>query len=121
MRAGTKKEKGRMIISEKEFDKQVVESRLPVIVIFYSEWSGISHLMDPIFTRLGEVYGGQISFVKIDIEQNLRLKESFGIYELPTIVFFKKGQIKDVLLGITSEKELVPRILNLLRNNNKNI
>jgi len=95
------------------FNKEVLESDQPVIVKFCSDWSGSCHIMGLILKRISAVYKKHIKFYCLDIDQNKALKESFGIKVVPTIIIFNKGEIIDVILGITSEKEIESRIIKI--------
>lgn len=78
--------------NSQQFEKDVLQSNLPVILDFYSEDCAPCEALAPIFERLAEKYGHLMRFVKILRQQNRPLAEKYGVKSSPTILFFKNGQ-----------------------------
>lgn len=100
--------------TEASFKKDVLETRGISVVKFYADWSGTSQMMMPAFEQVAESYKGSASFFKVDIDSNPVLKESYGVMELPTILFFQNGNIIDHVSGMISRNALIAKMENSL-------
>ena len=75
----------------------------PLVVDFWATWCGPCRIVSPIMTKLAEKYDGQITVGKCDVEDNEDLAAEFGIRNIPTILFFKGGEIVNKIVGAQSE------------------
>jgi thioredoxin len=78
----------------------------PLVVDFWATWCGPCRMISPIISKLAEKYDGKIVVGKCDVEENDELAEEFGIRNIPTILFFKGGQIANKVVGAQSESKL---------------
>ena len=78
----------------------------PLVVDFWATWCGPCRMISPIISKLAEKYDGKIVVGKCDVEENDELAEEFGIRNIPTILFFKGGQIVNKVVGAQSEAKL---------------
>lgn len=85
-----------------KFQSEVVGSKLPVVVDFYADWCGPCKMVAPIMEQLSKEYAGRAKFVKIDTDENQRLAAQFGIMSIPTVMFFSKGKVEDIVVGAAS-------------------
>ena len=72
---------------------------LPLVVDFWATWCGTCRMVAPIISELAEKYDGKIVVGKCDVEENEDLAAEFGIRNIPTILFFKNGEVVDKLIG----------------------
>ena len=86
-------------IEGSRFQDEVVKSSIPVLVDFYADWCGPCKMMDPVINILSKEYQGRVKFVKIDTDLNQELAMQFGIMSIPTMMFFSKGKVEDILIG----------------------
>ncbi len=87
----------------------------PVAVIdFWATWCGPCRRVAPIMEELAEEYAGRVAIAKCDIEENDELAEQFQIMSVPTILFFKNGQLADKLVGAAPKDDIKKRIDALL-------
>ena len=100
--------------TESSFKKDVLETRGITVVKFFADWSGTSQMMMPAFEQIAESYKSSANFFKVDIEANPVLKETYGVMELPTILFFQNGNIIDHVSGIISRNALIAKMENSL-------
>ena len=89
-------------ISKENFEN-LKNGNLPLVVDFWATWCGPCRMISPIISKLAEKYDGKIIVGKCDVEENDDLAEEFGIRNIPTILFFKGGEIVDKIVGAQSE------------------
>ena len=82
-----------------KFQAEVVRSELPVVVDFYADWCGPCKIIAPVLEQLSKEYKGKAKFVKIDTDDNQELAGQFGIMSIPTVMFFSKGRVEDIVIG----------------------
>lgn len=97
-------------ISQDQFQSEVLESDLPVVVDFMAPWCGPCRMIAPAIHRLAEEYAGRVKFVEVDTDQQAALAASYGVQKIPNLTFFKDGQIVDQLVGFLSEGQIVARV-----------
>ncbi len=93
-------------VTDAEFEQEVLEADLPVLVDFWAEWCGPCHHIAPILEKLAEEYYGKIKFVKVNTEENFETPESYGILSLPTLLVFKEGQQAGRITGAQLKSDL---------------
>jgi len=82
-----------------KFQTEVVRSDLPVVVDFYADWCGPCKIIAPVLEQLSKEYKGKAKFVKINTDDNQELAGQFGIMSIPTVMFFSKGKVEDIVIG----------------------
>ena len=82
-----------------EFQEEVVRSDLPVLVDFYADWCGPCRAIAPAIEQLSKEYAGRVKFVKVNTDENQELASGFGIMSIPTVMFFSKGKVEDMVVG----------------------
>ena len=86
----------------------------PLVVDFWATWCGPCRMVAPIIAELAEAYDGKITVGKCDVEDNEDLAQEFGIRNIPTILFFKGGQVVDKIVGAQSKAKLEEKFQALL-------
>ena len=86
-------------IQGSKFQEEVVNWSQPVVVDFYADWCGPCKVIEPVIHKLSEEYQGRVKFVKIDTDANQELAMQFGIMSIPTVMFFSKGKVEDIVIG----------------------
>ena len=87
---------------------------LPLVVDFWATWCGPCRMVSPIISELAEVYDGKVVVAKCDVEENEDLAAEFGIRNIPTILFFKGGEVVNKLVGAQSRAKIQEAIDQLL-------
>jgi thioredoxin 1 len=87
---------------------------LPLVVDFWATWCGPCRMVAPIITELAEEYDGKLVVGKCDVEENEDLAAEFGIRNIPTILFFKQGEVVDKVIGAQSKASLDAKFKTLL-------
>jgi thioredoxin 1 len=93
-------------ITEKNFQTEVLQSSTPVLLDFSATWCGPCKMLEPILGELAGEYDGRVRFAKVDIDQEQTLAAQFHISAVPTLLFFKGGQVVDQRRGLKSKAEL---------------
>lgn len=101
-------------ISKDNFQQEVIESMRLSLVQFKREWSGGSHIIEPVFNDLAKSYNGVVNFYTVDIEKEVGLANEYGVIEMPTILFFKAGRVIDHAIGLTPKNVLISKIENVI-------
>ena len=86
----------------------------PLVVDFWATWCGPCRMVGPVISKLAEKYDGKIVVGKCDVEDNEDLASEFGIRNIPTILFFKGGEVVDEVVGAQSEAKLDEKFQTLL-------
>lgn len=93
-------------VGESEFKAEVLESGLPVVVDFFTEWCAPCKAIAPALEELSETHVGKVRFVKVDIDDEPTLAESCGVRSVPTLMVFKDGKVVDQRTGGASKSAL---------------
>ncbi len=92
---------------EKNFQEQVLDSKVPVLVDFWATWCGPCRMQGSILERLDqEITAEQALIVKIDVDQNPELASQFNVSSIPTLLVFKNGVVTYTQIGVRQEAEL---------------
>lgn len=100
--------------TSENFINEVINSDIPVLVDFYADWCGPCQMMMPIVEEMAEKYEGKIKIGKVNTDMQSGLASQYGIVSIPTFLFFKKGQIIDVVTGVISRDRLVKMLDSLV-------
>lgn len=97
-----------------DFDKEVLQSSQPVLVDFSATWCGPCQMMGPVMEKLAGDFEGKAKVAKVDIDENSDLAMKYNIMSVPSMLFFKDGQIKDQVVGAVPAEHLSEKLNNLL-------
>ncbi len=101
-------------ITDATFESLVLKSDKPVIVDFWAVWCGPCRMVGPIVEEIGAEYEGKASVGKVDVDHNPETARKYGIRNIPTILFFKDGEIVDKQVGAVPKQKLVEKLEALL-------
>ena len=87
---------------------------LPLVVDFWATWCGPCRMVAPIIEELAKKYEGQVVIGKCDVEENEDLTGEFGIRNIPTILFFKNGEVVDKVIGAQPKEKIEEKIKALI-------
>ena len=103
-----------LIINESNFEELVLKSDKPVLIDFWAEWCGPCRMIAPYVEQLATEYEGKAVVGKIDIEESTDITNKYGIRNIPTLLFFKGGEVVDKQVGMTSKATLAEKLNALL-------
>ena len=98
------------VFTDANFDDEVIQSDIPVLVDFWAEWCMPCKMVAPTIEALAGEYAGKVKIGKVDTDSNRDAAVKFGINAIPTIILFKGGQIAQKFVGVTSREQLVEEL-----------
>ena len=96
-------------VTEDTFQTEVIDSPKPVLVDFSAVWCGPCKMLDPIIKQLAGEWDGKVKVVKIDADQNPNILMQYSVLGIPTLLFFKGGEIKERITGYMPKDKLVAK------------
>jgi thioredoxin 1 len=93
-------------LSDDTFQKEVIESNIPVLVDYWAEWCGPCKMIAPILDDLVSEYDGKLKIAKLNIDENPQTPTKFGIRGIPTLMIFKDGNPEATKVGALSKSQL---------------
>lgn len=101
-------------ITDATFESLVLKSDKPVIVDFWAVWCGPCRMVGPLVEEIGEEYSDKAMVGKVDVDTNPETARTYGIRNIPTILFFKNGEVADKQVGAVPKQKLVEKLEALL-------
>lgn len=94
-------------VDAKNFEELVLQANKPVLVDFWAEWCGPCRALAPVLDEVAKELGDKVQIVKINVDENGDLAQSYGIRGIPTMIFFKNGSATKTLVGLQPKTEIV--------------
>ena len=95
-----------IIITNKNFEEEVLKSDIPVLVDFWATWCGPCRMLAPIIEEIANEYEGKIKVGKVDVDQQAEIAMKYGIMSIPTLIYFKDGQPVAQSLGYKPKAQI---------------
>lgn len=93
-------------VTGETFDREVLQSELPVLVDFYADWCGPCQMMTPVVHQLAEDRAGKMKVVQVDVDEAQALAASFGVSSIPTLAYFQGGKLRGSSVGFLPKEAL---------------
>jgi thioredoxin 1 len=98
------------IFTENNFSEEVLQNPLPVVVDFWAEWCGPCKMLIPILEEVAADFEGRVVIGKVNVDDNPVLASDFAVNSIPTLIFWRNGQVEDQVTGLIPKKVLIEKI-----------
>ena len=105
---GTKK------VTDETFDADVLKNDKPVLVDYWAEWCGPCKMVAPVLEAIAEEHGDKLDIVKLNVDENPKVTQKYGILNIPTLGVFKNGEVVKELVGARSKSALLRELADFL-------
>jgi len=97
-------------ISDDNFENEVINSDLPVLIDFWAPWCAPCRAIGPVVDELAKDYEGKLKVVKMNVDENPLTPSRYGVRSIPNLLLFKNGQVKDQIIGAVPKGHFVQAI-----------
>mgnify|MGYP002730329053 FL=1 len=99
-----------MIFTADNIEKEVLKSEIPVVVDFYADWCGPCKMMGPYVTAMEPLYQGKVKIGKLNVDDAADIAERYHVMSIPTLLFFKNGEVVGSSVGLIPKETLQKKI-----------
>ncbi len=100
-------------INDSNFVELVIKSEIPVLLDFWAPWCGPCKMLSPIVDELAQEYEGKWLIAKVNVDDCSEVPMKYGIRNIPTLLFFKGGEMKDKMVGSTTKGAIVQKMASI--------
>ena len=93
-------------LTDETFEEEVLQSNIPVLVDYWAEWCGPCKMIAPILNSLTDEYEGKLKISKLNIDDNQKTPQKYGVRGIPTLMIFKNGNVEATKVGALSKSQL---------------
>ena len=97
-------------LNDSNFEAEVVNSSVPVLVDFWATWCGPCRKLGPVVDEIAESYEGKVKFVKVNVEESLETAKKYSISGLPSLLVFKNGEAVERMAGLMPKSTIISNI-----------
>lgn len=101
-------------VTDATFDTDVLKNAKPVLVDYWAEWCGPCRQVAPVLEEIAKEYGSKIDIVKLNVDENPRVTQTYGIMNIPTLTVFKDGQVVKEIVGAKPKSALLREIADFI-------
>jgi len=100
-------------ITDENFETEVINSELPVLIDFWAAWCGPCKMIAPIVEELAVEFDGKVKIGKLDVDENQQTAIKYGVRSIPTVLLIKGGEVKDTIIGAVPKNVFVEKLNSL--------
>ncbi len=93
-------------ISDNQFQEEVIEANVPVLVDFWASWCGPCRMVAPVLEEMAQEYQDRLKVVKVNVDENPDTASRYSVMSIPTMILFKNGEVLETLVGVRKKDEL---------------
>ena len=93
-------------VTDQNFDTEVLQAKIPVLVDFWAEWCGPCRVLAPTVEALAEEYAGKVKVAKLNVDENVATASRYRIQGIPTLLLFQDGEVREQLVGVQPKSAL---------------
>ncbi len=97
-------------VTDNNFQAEVIESEVPVLVDFWAPWCGPCRMVSPVVEEIAQDHGDALKVVKLNIDENQRTAMAFNVMSIPTLILFRNGQPAKTVVGAYPKRKLVAEL-----------
>ncbi|HPR16997.1 MAG TPA: thioredoxin [Candidatus Cloacimonadota bacterium] len=105
---------GLIEVNQDQFEQEVLQSDLPVLVDLWAPWCGPCKALSPTVDALAEEYEGKLKVCKVNIDSSPSIAAKYSVMSIPTLLIFKDGEVKGQIIGLVSKEKIVGKFSDLL-------
>jgi thioredoxin 1 len=102
-------------VNGERFEEDVLKSEIPVMVDFWAEWCGPCKALGPAIDQIAAEYEGKAKIFKLDVQTEAALASKYGVSSIPTLLFFKGGEVVDRVVGLKPKGDITSHLETLLK------
>lgn len=102
------------MVDDSNFDEVVLQGGKPAVVDFWAPWCGPCRMIAPIIDTMAEKFEGKVNILKCDVDESADAPAKYGVRNIPTLLFFKDGELVDRIVGAVSQAEIENKINSLI-------
>ena len=101
-------------LDDNNFDSEINKGATPVLVDFWAPWCGPCRMIAPVLDKIADAMAGQAVVAKVNVDEAPGVASRFRVSSIPTLLFFKNGEVREQVVGLQSEADLTARLKALL-------
>jgi thioredoxin 1 len=101
-------------VTDSTFEQEVLRSTQPVLVDFWAVWCGPCRAVAPVVEEIAGDYEGKLKVMKLDVDDNPRTAQAYGVQSIPTLLVFKDGKPAERIIGAVPKKAIVDKLQSVM-------